>query len=223
MAISPSPASPTTTLNARDRLRDCGPEALSDGEVLAALFGAKASTVASDLLTSYGDLPTLSRARLDELARRLGKRRASALAAALELGRRAQLPRLARPLIRSHHDAERLCAPLMRHLAHEQFRALFLDIRHRLVRNVVIVEGGLTTCSVMPREIFAPALACNAIAAILVHNHPSGDPTPSADDIALTTRLRQAGAVLGVKVLDHIVIGEASSISMHDQGHFSRA
>ena len=112
-------------------------------------------------------------------------------------------------------------APRLSHLTHEVFHVMCLDTKHRLLRDARVVEGGLTTCSVLPREVFAPALREGAAAVIFVHNHPSGDPTPSNDDLALTARLKQAGSVLGIKPLDHVIVGEGRYVSLVDEGHFS--
>ena len=118
-------------------------------------------------------------------------------------------------------DVFKLYAPRLSHLDREVFHTLCLDTKHRVLRDARIVEGGLTTCSVLPREVYAPALREGAAAVVFVHNHPSGDPTPSADDLALTARLKQAGSVLGIKALDHVVIGEGRYVSLVDKGQFS--
>jgi DNA repair protein RadC len=212
----------------RERLIAQGGAALSDTELLAALLGsgtrgASALDVARELMASYGDLSSLGRAELSELAecRGLGPARACALAAAMEIGRRALAPRRDRLVIRISADVYRYFAPRMAHLTREVFHVLCLDAKHRLLRDVRIVEGGLTTCSVLPREAFAPALREGAAAVIFAHNHPSGDPAPSEDDLALTARLKQAGAVLGVRVLDHIIVGEGCYASLVDAGLFA--
>jgi DNA repair protein RadC len=203
----------------RARLRLAGSTALSDAEVIAALVGN--SETASELMAVYGDLPSLSRANIGDLEHHVGVAKASAIVAALEIGRRALAPRQERPVIRGSADVFSFYGPRLSHLDREVFHALCLDTKHRVLRDARVVEGGLTTCSVLPREVYAPALREAASAVIFVHNHPSGDPSPSADDLALTARLKQAGAVLGIKPLDHIIIGEGRYLSLVDEGHFA--
>jgi DNA repair protein RadC len=204
--------------NAVARLRLLGGDALSDEEIVTTVIGS--CDIANELMATYGDLPSLGRAKLVELERQLGAGRASCLIAAMEMGRRAVAPRHRRQVMRTSGDVFGYFAPRLTHLDHEVFHALCLDTKHRVLRDVRIVEGGITTCSVLPREAFAPALREGASAVIFIHNHPSGDPTPSSDDLALTIRLKQAGAVLGIKPLDHIIIGEGRYVSLADDGQF---
>ena len=205
--------------SAATRLRRVGGGALSDQEIITTLIGSGA--VANELMATYGDLPSLSRANLTDLEHQVGAAKASFIVAALEIGRRALAPRQERPIIRVSADVYAFYAPRLSHLDHEVFHTLCLDTKHRVLRDARIVEGGLTTCSVLPREVFAPALREGAAAVVFVHSHPSGDPTPSTDDLALTQRLKQAGVVLGIKPLDHIIIGEGRYFSMVDEGHFA--
>lgn len=201
------------------KVRPRPPSELSDEEVMAKLIGS--GTVASELLATYSDLPSLGRANIVDLERQVGSKKASAIAAALEVGRRAMAPRPARPIIRVSADIFTYYAPRLSHLDHEVFHVLCLDPKHRILRDARVVEGGLTTCSVLPREVYAPAIREGAAAVVFIHNHPSGDPTPSADDLALTQRLKQAGVVLGIKPLDHVIIGEGRYLSLVDEGHFA--
>jgi len=212
----------------RERLLSQGGGALTDAELLATLLGsgtrgASALDVARELMTTYGDLSALGRAAIADLARLrgVGKAKACALAAALEIGRRAQSPRQARAAVRVSADVFAYYGSRLAHLDHEVFHVMCLDTKHRLLRDARVVEGGLTTCSVLPREVYAPALREGASSVVFVHNHPSGDPTPSADDLALTARLKQAGSVLGIKPLDHVIIGEGRYVSLVDEGHFA--
>lgn len=194
----------------------------SDVELLSAMLGRE--SVAREVLAAYsGDVSALGRAEPADLTRipGVGPKRAAALTAALELGRRTLAPREERQRIAVSADVFAFYAPRLTHLTHEVFHVLCLDTKHRVLQDVRVVEGGLTTCSVLPREVFAPALRASATAVIFVHNHPSGDPTPSTDDLALTARLKQAGAVLGIKALDHVVIGEGRYVSLVDEGQFS--
>jgi DNA repair protein RadC len=217
----------STSNKPRERLLSQGGAALSDAELIATLLGtgtrgASALDVAREVMATYGDLSSLGRAEVSDLAmlRGLGPARACALAAALEIGRRAQAPRGERHAVRASADVFAWYRPRLSHLTNEVFHVMCLDAKHRLLRDARIVEGGLTTCSVLPREAFAPALRVGAAAVIFVHNHPSGDPTPSADDLALTARLKAAGLVLGVKTLDHVIVGEGRYVSLVDEGQF---
>ena len=207
----------------RERLRVSGGQALSDTELIAALVGNgdAAMVFAREVLAAYGDLPSLTRSDLAELEKKVGCAKACTLVAALELGRRAQAPRAKRPQIRVSSDVDSLLGPSLRHLKHEVFHALCLDAKHNLLRDARIVEGGLTSCSVLPREAFAPAIAAGASAVIFVHCHPSGNPAPSYDDKVLTARLKAAGGILGVKALDHVIIADGGYYSFVDEGEFA--
>jgi DNA repair protein RadC len=131
------------------------------------------------------------------------------LAAALELGRRmeAELPP-ERLRMRGPEDVVRLFAPRLRHLAHEEFHVVSLNTRHRVLGTHLVSRGLVDASLVHPREVFAPALELRASAVILVHNHPSGDPDPSPEDRRVTEQMAEAGEVLGVRVLDHVVVGD---------------
>jgi DNA repair protein RadC len=212
----------------RERLESLGAEALSDVELLALLLRtgdrqADALGVARDLLARTGGLHGLARAEPHALvgARGIGPAKSATLRAALELGRRLAAGRL-RPgsPIRSAEDVHRHLHPRLRHLPHELFLVLLLDGRHRLIRHEVVSQGTLTASLVHPREVFRPALREPAAALVLVHNHPSGDPTPSAEDREVTQRLARAGEILGVRVLDHVVVAERGYCSMREEGLF---
>lgn len=149
----------------------------------------------------------------------IGPAKAAQLKAAIEIGKRA----LAHPLstgqpIRSSRDVFQAYAPRLRDLRHETFQLLLLDAKHALIRETTISEGTLTASLVHPREVFSIAVRESAAAVICVHNHPSGDPTPSSEDRVLTRRLQEAGEVLGIPVLDHVVIGDGRYISFADRG-----
>jgi DNA repair protein RadC len=209
----------------RERLLASGHEALSDAELIATLLGtgirgATAIDLARELLANYGDLSTLQRAEPADLANRrgLGTAKACALVAALELGRRAQRPRSDRPRMKTAADVNALLAPRIAHLAHEVFVALCLDAKNRVLREARIADGGLASVTVLPREAFAPALREGATAVVFAHNHPSGDPEPSNDDLRLTRTLWEAGRVLSVPVLDHVVVGDGRFVSLSDRG-----
>ena len=213
----------------RERLLDLGCGALSDAELLAlvlrtsGLSGATAIDQARDLLTDFGGLVMLCRATPDELARRrgMGPSSAAAIVAALELGRRAAHVTTDRGgVFRTSADVFAHFRGRLVALRTEAFYVLLLDAKHRKLREVRISEGSLTASIVHPREVFAPAVRESAAAMILVHNHPSGDPSPSPEDAELTRRLRQAGDILGIRVLDHVIVGAQGHWSFVDAGQW---
>jgi DNA repair protein RadC len=198
------------------RILEQGPGGLTDIELLCALlprssrrFGPE--EIAARVL-SMG-LASLRRATAGDLVSIDGVREqdASRVLAALELGRRvaqASAPRRERLLKAS--DIAALLAPRLSHLAHEEFWAVLLTSRLEEVRSVSIARGGLTQCSVLPREAFAPAVLHRVPRVAFAHNHPSGDPQPSADDVRLGAALDEAGRALGIEVVDHLVIADGA-------------
>jgi len=212
----------------RERLAALGPESLADAELLALLLrtgggGRDALALAAWLLGRHGGLPGLAAAAPAELAREpgIGPAKSATLVAALELGRRVATRRL-RPgdPVRGPSDVFRHFHARLRDARNERFVLLLLDGRHRMLREVVISQGTLTASLVHPREVFRPALREAAAALVLVHNHPSGDPTPSREDREITERLAEAGELLGIPVLDHVVVAERGWSSLRDQGVF---
>jgi DNA repair protein RadC len=212
----------------RERLAALGPEALSDAELVALLLRTgtarrSARDAAQDLLRRYGGLRGLARAPLADLRGEPGvaDAKGATLLAAFELGRRVASLRLRRgDPIRSPADVHRHFHPLLRDAPHERFLVVLLDGRHRVIRPVLTSQGTLTASLVHPREVFAPALREPAAAIVLVHNHPSGDPTPSREDHEVTVRLAAAGELLGIPVLDHVVVAEQGYVSLRDSGSF---
>jgi DNA repair protein RadC len=149
----------------------------------------------------------------------MGPAKTATLVAALELGRRLSARRLrSGETVRGPADVHRHFHARLRDARHERFLLLLLDGRHRLLREVVISQGTLTASLVHPREVFRPALREAAAAVVLVHNHPSGDPTPSLEDREITERLAQAGELLGIPVLDHVVVAERGYASLRELG-----
>lgn len=208
----------------RERLARHGAAALANRELLALLIGsgsghASALDVA-DGLAAHG-LRGLAGASLDDLTGLpgLGRAKAMRLLAALELGARAASEGRA-PLadFRSPEDSARYLLPRYATRPVETFGALLLDVRHGLLREVVISVGCLTSSLVHPRELFKEAVSARAAALILFHNHPSGDPEPSAEDLALTRRLVSAGTLMGIDVLDHLVLGAGRYVSLKQRG-----
>jgi len=196
-----------------------GVSALSTAELLRLIAGDRGSAEADpgERLLALGDLAELSRGSPAEWLGARGLRRIAAarLAASFELGRRAARARQpARPLASSPERVQRLLAPELAGLEREQFVVLLLDGKHRLRRIERVSEGTLTSSLVHPREVFRAAVRESAAAVIAAHNHPSGDPEPSAEDYEVTRRLREAGALLGIPLLDHVVLGSSGCVSL---------
>jgi DNA repair protein RadC len=174
-----------------------------------------------DILDRLGDVAGLAQCGIEELCAipGVGEAKAAQLKAAIELGKRA----LAGPLtkgtkIASSRDLFTHYHPTLRDLRHEVFKVILLDAKHAIMRDATVSEGSLTLSIVHPREVFTFAVKESAAAVIFLHNHPSGDPTPSQEDRVLTARLVSAGEVLGIRVLDHLVIGDGRYVSFADQG-----
>ncbi|HQU28748.1 MAG TPA: DNA repair protein RadC, partial [Nitrospirales bacterium] len=210
----------------RELLLARGARSLSDAQLLAILLrmGKRKSSaveVAMEVLTRLEGLRGLANRSREELCAvpGIGPAKAAQILAALELGKRA----LATPLtsglrIRGSQDLFQHYYPILRDIRHEMFKVVLLDAKHRLIRDLTISEGSLTVSIVHPREVFNLAVRESAAAIIFVHNHPSGDPQPSEEDHALTRRLLEAGEILGIRVLDHLVIGDGRYVSFADEG-----
>jgi len=209
----------------RERLFRLGPGVLTSSELLAILLstgshGQSALDVAARLLSGNG-LSALARRPVADLARTpgIGAAKASRIAAALELGRRLQEEgRGDRPRIKTPADVYRWFAPRLADLSAEEFHVLALDTQSGVLRDLLITRGILNSSLVHPREVFRAAIAEAAAGIIVVHNHPSGDPTPSANDRAVTRQLVDAGRVLDVPVYDHVVIGAGRYVSFAESG-----
>jgi len=213
----------------RERLLEKGAGALSDSELLALVL--RTSGVAGDttvdqarrLLAAFGGLPALGRATVSEISRHkgMGLARAASLVAVFELGGRLACARVDNGgVFRTSREVYDHFRGRLSPLAKEVFCVLLLDAKHRKLREVQISEGSLTASIVHPREVFSPAVRDAAAAVILVHNHPSGDPAPSPEDLEITRRLRSAGDVLGVRVLDHVIVGRERHFSFVDAGYW---
>jgi DNA repair protein RadC len=210
----------------REKLWRHGAAALGDNELIALLLGsgsrrATALAVANELLRSAGGLHGLARSTCTDLARvvGVGTAKAAQLLAALELGRRT----LARaPGARIHLGTPRAAAeyllPTFGARPIEHFGIVLLDTRHRVLRTTVVASGTLNSTIVQPREVFREAMLGRAAAVVAFHNHPSGDPLPSPEDVALTRRLAAAGTLIGIDLVDHIVLGDARYCSFREMG-----
>jgi DNA repair protein RadC len=211
----------------RERLLALGPSALTTAELLAILLGTgragvSAPDLAAALLAGGGpSVAHLARRTAAELAAvpGVGHAKAARVAAALELGRRLQEEgRPDRTRIRSPADVYRWFAPRLADLAAEEFHVLALDSQSGILRDLLVTRGILNSSLVHPREVFRGAIAEAAAGIIVVHNHPSGDPAPSADDRAVTRQLVEAGKVLDLPVYDHVIVGARGYLSFAEAG-----
>jgi len=210
----------------RERLLSKGSEVLSDAQLLAILLrtgrrDSSAVQVAMEILQRVGSLAALAQSGIEELCAipGIGPAKAAQLKAALELGKRAMaVPLSTGTRLSSSADLFRHFHPTLRDLKHELFKVVLLDAKNTVIRESTVSEGSLTLSIVHPREVFAMAIRESAAGVIFLHNHPSGDPTPSAEDRRLTERLVAAGEVLGIRVLDHMIMGDGRYISFADEG-----
>lgn len=211
----------------RERLTRHPPTALSDRELLAVLLvsggvGRTVLDLASDVLVRYGgSLRLLGGAEPGELATTpgIGPARACALVAAFELGRRACAePARSAARIQGPGDVFRRLGPTLRDRKQEEFWAVYLDTQNRVIREKCVTVGLLNSSLVHPREVFASAIAHAAASVVLAHNHPSGDPDPSPEDLEVTWQLVESGRLLGIPVRDHIIIGDGRYVSLLERG-----
>jgi len=210
----------------REKLLLHGARALGDNELVALVLGSGchqrgALAVANELLATRGGVHGLVQAGCDDLSRiaGIGPARAAQIVAAVELGRRTlvQRPR-ARLQLQTPQQAARLLMPAFSGRAVEQFGVVLLDTRHRVLRTAVLTVGTLNSASIEPRDVFREAAIGGAAALVVFHNHPSGDPTPSADDVEVTRRLVAAGVLMGIDVVDHIILGDVRYCSFKEMG-----
>jgi DNA repair protein RadC len=210
----------------RERLASLGPQALTNAELLAILLrvgvqGENAVEVGQRLLKKFGGLTGLHRVPLKELTDQhgIGEAKAAQIKAAIELGRRLTVESPdERPTINSPADAAALLQYEMSALEQEHLRVILLDRRNRVLEVNEVYKGSVNSSQVRVGELFKDAVRANASAIVVVHNHPSGDPTPSPDDVAVTRAIAQAGKLLDVDVLDHIVIGQGRWVSLKERG-----
>lgn len=211
----------------RERLYAAGAQALSTRELLGIVVGSgteacSAVDVAGALLQcSDGSLRRMGSLALADIQKvpGIGPAVAARVLASLELGRRMARESAAdRPRIQGPADVYELCAPALRDLRQEEFRILLLTTQHAVLRELVITRGTLDASVVHPREVFRAAISESAAAVILVHNHPSGDPSPSREDRDVTDQLAGAGRLVGIPVLDHVVVGDGRYVSFVEMG-----
>jgi len=210
----------------RERLQKVGAGAVSTAELLAIVLrtgtgGENVLRLAERLLAEFGSLPGLSRASITELmnVKGVGEAKASEVKAALELGRRLMTSAPEeRPVVSSPADAANLLMSEMMFLEQEHLRLILLDTRNRVLKTPTIYVGSLNASVVRVGELFRAALKANAAAMIVAHNHPSGDPSPSPEDIRVTRQLVDAGRLMDIEVLDHVVIGHQRFVSLKERG-----
>ena len=210
----------------RERLASLGPQALTNAELIAILLrvgvkGENAVQVGQRLLQAFGGLRGLHRAPYKQLMDQhgMGEAKASQIKAAIELGRRLTLESPEEKLsINSPGDAAALVQYDMSALEQEHLRVILLDRRNRVLEIVEVYKGSVNSSQVRVGELFKEAIRANASAIIVTHNHPSGDPTPSPEDVRVTEMLVEAGALLDISVLDHLVIGRSRYVSLKERG-----
>ena len=210
----------------RERLSEYGPSYLSNAELIAILLrtgvtGENVLNLAVRLLSHFQGLSGLSRATYRELCslKGISDAKACQLMAALELGRRlVSLQPEDRAVITCPEDVANLLSAEMNILEQEHLRVVLLDTKNRVMGTSEIYIGNVNSSVVRAAEVFRPAIRDNSVAIIVVHNHPSGDPTPSPEDVAITEQLRASGELLGIEVLDHIILGGQRHVSLKDRG-----
>lgn len=211
-----------------EKLEVVGAEHLSNAELLAVIIktGTKSYTAVEIAqlvlkLSIDGRLSSLNNLSIEQLKKikGIGRVKAIQIKAALELSKRiATSDGMVHHIIKSASDASNLMMEELRYLKKEIFKAILLDTKNQIIKIVDVSVGSLNSSIVHPREVFCEAIKCGCNSVIFVHNHPSGDPTPSTEDIQTTQRLESAGNILGIKVLDHIVVGDGRYVSFKDKG-----
>lgn len=213
----------------REKLMQYGPMKLSEVELLAILIRSgsgsnSALDVARELMSKAGGLNQLARLDYNDILQMrikgIGKTKAVTIAAAIQLTRRLQIEESASPdkILRSSDEVARLYIPKLRDLNKEIFMVLLLASNNRLIKDVIISEGILNASVVTPREVFREAVVGMAAAVILIHNHPSGNPEPSREDLQLTKQMTESGKMMNIPVLDHIIIAGNQHSSFADKG-----
>jgi DNA repair protein RadC len=210
----------------RERMMQYGAEALSHAELLAILLRTgshqeSAIHLAQRIMNKVGSIRNLVDLSIDELKqiKGIGSAKAVQLKAGIELGQRLARARMSDTVtIRSPRDAMDLLGEQLRYLQKEHFVCLFLNTKNHVIAQETLSMGSLNASIVHPREVFRAAIKCSSASIVCAHNHPSGDPTPSPEDISLTSRLVEAGHIIGIEVLDHVIIGDGDFVSLKEQG-----
>jgi DNA repair protein RadC len=211
----------------RERLLISGAHNLSEAQLLAIILrtgggGRSALDLAIEILNSFGDLKKIETASIGEFAniKGMGEAKVAQLKAAFELGRRLMGgPSVRGSTFSSGHDVYSYYHCSFKNLKKEVFCCVMLDAKNRILKDLKISEGTLTNSLIHPREAFRDAIKESAASVIFVHNHPSGDPSPSREDISITERLVSVGELIGIRVVDHIIIGDEKYTSMREKGY----
>lgn len=206
----------------RERFVRLGPEALSTPELLALILtsggkGKSVMAISQELLVNFGNLKNLADASIEEIIKKtkgIGEAKAIQLKAVFELAKRLEEPEKERPEIKTPEDAFQIARRELKGKKKEHFLALLLDTRNRLIRTSKVSIGSLDAAIAHPREVYQDAVKASAAGVIFTHNHPSGDPEPSDEDIKLTKRLKEAGMLMEVPLLDHIIVTDSKFYSM---------
>jgi DNA repair protein RadC len=210
----------------RERMQQFGAQALSNAELLAILlrtgtFAESAVRLAQKILIEAGSLRNLVDMSKDQLMmiKGIGPAKALQIQASIELGRRLARTSMADTItIRSPQDVSTYLMEDLRYLQKEHFVCLFLNTKNHVIGQETLSMGSLNASIVHPREVFRAAIKRSSASIICVHNHPSGDPTPSPEDIQMTARLVEAGQIIGIEVLDHIILGDQNFVSLKEKG-----
>jgi len=209
----------------RERLSIHGETNLSEAELLAIIIAngtrnVSALELANRLLVHFQGLRNIREADFEDLIKikGIGPAKAVTIKAAIELGRRTALDVKIKDFIHSPEDVSQLLMEEMRYLDREHLYGLYLDRKGGLLSKEIISIGSLSSSIVHPREVFKVAVKCSASSVIVAHNHPSGDPTPSREDFDITRRLAEAGKIMGIELIDHLVIGHKSYCSLKEKG-----
>ena len=210
----------------RERLKKLGPEALSAQELLALVIGRgipqkSVMNIAQELLAKFGNIKAISQATLEELSqiKGIGLAKAAQIKACFELGKRQELELELEDIdVKNPQSVVKALQAKIKDKAKEHFKLILLNTRNKIIGISTVSIGTLDSSLVHPREVFKEAIAHNAYSVILAHNHPSGDPEPSEDDITITRRLIEAGKILGIEVTDHIIISKNGFFSFKEKG-----
>lgn len=210
----------------RERLKKLGPEALSAQELLALVIGRgipqkSVMNIAQELLAKFGNIKAISEGTLEELSqiKGIGLAKAAQIKACFELGKRQELELELEDIdIKNSQSVVKVLQAKIKDKAKEHFKLILLNTRNKIIGISTVSIGTLDSSLVHPREVFKEAIAHNAYSVILAHNHPSGDPEPSEDDITITRRLIEAGKILGIEVTDHIIISKNGFFSFKEKG-----
>jgi DNA repair protein RadC len=209
----------------REKLLKFGAERLSDTELLAILLrigskGQSAVDIARELINQFGTFRNIESKGFSELKRKgLGVAKIAQIKAAIEIGKRFLKEKsLSKIRVRTSKDVVNYFIPYLRDMKKEIFKIILLDGKNKIIKDTTISEGILTKSIIHPREIIKEAVTESAAALVLIHNHPSGEPQPSQDDIEITNRIISACELLGIKILDHLIIGDNNYFSFFDEG-----